>query len=37
VTSPEGAVLWEGVPDLPGPDPRRLVLDPPIIPPHLQK
>jgi serine/threonine protein kinase len=30
VVAPDGVELWSGPPDLPGPDPNRLVLDPPI-------
>lgn len=37
VTSPHGVLLWTGLPRLPGPDPRRLVMDPPIIPSHLRQ
>jgi hypothetical protein len=37
VTSPHGVLLWTGLPRLPGPDPRRLAMDPPIIPSHLRQ
>ncbi|MFO0906375.1 MAG: protein kinase [Pirellulales bacterium] len=32
VVSPDGVVLWQGPPQLPGDNPRRFVVDPPIDP-----